>query len=257
MTQEIQETQNQNDTEVKVAYADGTAELSIPMTGDLSALLALQEMKEIHVHGKPLLVNAAQIQNYLQADDSAIHTEEELGELLEKQLSKEDVLKIFNQQLHRKLTGHQFEVSEVGHLSDKATEDLILVVPQVKLTVEVVEKALDAIANDDMSKYSTYLPPETEEEKLKPVRCVTGNTLRSFLNEMQDEESGLDMNSQIRVYAKLLTSMPDEDPTKKYGLMQLRALMQYGDVVSNKNLRLALTNLIEEELPDGQTTGQN
>lgn len=251
MTQEILETTQNQNKEVTVAYAEGTKEFSLPMTGDLSALLALQEMKEIYVHGKPLLVNASQIQSYLDADDSAIHTEEELGQLLEKQLSKEDVLRIFNQQLHRKLTGHQFEVSEIGDLSAKATEDLILVVPQVKLSIEVVEKAIDAIANDDMSKYVTYLPPETDEEKLNPVRCVTGNTLRSFLNDMQDEDSGLDMNSQIRVYAKLLTSMPDEDPTKKYGLMQFRALMQYGDVVSNKNLRLALTDLIEEELPNG------
>lgn len=250
MTQEILETQ-ENNKEVTVAYADGTKELSLPMAGDLSALLALQEMKEIYVHGKPLLVNASQIQSYLEADDSAIHTEEELGELLEKQLSKEDVMKIFNQQLHRKLTGHQFEISELGDLSAKATEDLVLVVPQVKLSIQVVEKAIDAIMNDDMSKYSTYLPPETDEEKLKPVRCITGNTLRSFLNQMQDEEGGFDMNSQILVYSKLLTSMPDDDPTKKYGLMQLRALMQYGDIVSNKNLRLALTALVEEELTNG------
>lgn len=238
------------DGTVAVSYSDSTTQLSVPMSGDLAALLAMKETKEIMVHGKPILVNAEEIDSYLGQADSAIHTEEELGELLEQQLSLDDVVTIFNQQLHRKLVGQQFEVSEVGSLSAKATEDLVLVVPQVKLSVHVIEQALDAIAVDDMSKYVTYLPPETEEEKLNPVRCVTGDTLRTFLNEMQEEEGGLDMNSQINIYCKLLTLMPDEDPTKKYSLMQLRAIMQYGDVVSNKHLRLALTNLIEEEVPN-------
>lgn len=249
-TEVKQQLQPNESTEVAVAYASGTAELGVPLSGDLAALLALQETKEIIVHGKPLLINASQIQTYLHAEDSAIHTEEELGELLESQLSEKDVMKIYNQQLHRKLVGQQFEVSEVGEFSPKATEDLVLVVPQVKLAVKVVEAALDAFETDDLSKYVTFLPPATEEEKLNPVRCVTGNTLRTFLNEMQDENGGLDMNSQIRVYAKLLTLMPDDDPTKKYGLMQMRALMQYGDVVSNKNLRLGLTQLLEEETPN-------
>jgi len=207
-------------------------------------------MREVTVHGKPLLINAAQINNYLNAEDSAINTEEELTVLLEAQLSPEDVEKIFNQQLHRKLVGQQFQVTEVGELEPRATEDLVLVVPKVKMSVEIVEKALESVATDDFTKYVTFLPPNSEEEKLNPIRCVTGNTLRVFLNEMQEDDGGLDMNSQIRVYCKLLTLMPDEDPTKKYGLTQLRALMQYGDVVSNKNLRLALTELIEEESPN-------
>lgn len=207
-------------------------------------------MREVTVHGKPLLINAAQINNYLNAEDSAINTEEELTVLLEAQLSPEDVEKIFNQQLHRKLVGQQFQVTEVGELEPRATEDLVLVVPKVKMSVEIVEKALESVATDDFTKYVTFLPPNSEEEKLNPIRCVTGNTLRAFLNEMQEDDGGLDMNSQIRVYCKLLTLMPDEDPTKKYGLTQLRALMQYGDVVSNKNLRLALTELIEEESPN-------
>lgn len=240
-----------NQTLVTVAHADGTAELSVPMTGDLEALLALKEMREIIVHGKPLLINADQIQNYFDAADSAIHNDEELGQLLEHQLSKEDVIKIFNQQLHRKLVGQQFQVTEVGDFAAKATEDLTLVVPQVKLSVEVIEKALDSIATDDINKFMTFLPPKTEEEKLNPIRCVTGNTLREFLNSMQEEEGGLDMNSQIQIYCKLLTSLDDEDPTKKLGLTQMRALMLYGDVVSNKALRIALTDLVEEEISNG------
>lgn len=254
MTQENQLTQeqlnqqnNQLNREQGVTYSDSTEELNVGMGGDLQALLALQEMKEVVVHGKPLLINSAQIDNYLNSVDSAINTEEELGTLLEKQLSKQDVEKIFNQQLHRKLVGQQFQVSEIGDLTPEATEDLVLVVPKVKMTVDIVEQALESVATDDLTKYTTYLPPRNEAEKLNPIRCVTGNALRSFLNEMQDEEGGLNMDSQIRIYCGLLTNMPDDDPTKKYGLMQLRALMLYGDVVSNKNLRLALTKLIEEE----------
>lgn len=242
MTQEVEKKNNQ----VKVAYSEGTRELTLPMSGDLEELLEMREMKEIKVHGKPLLLNSDKVKEYLTAEDSAIGTEEELGHFLESQLSPQDVEKIYNQQLHKKLVGQEFEVSEVGDLSTKTTEELTVVVPQVKLSVEVVEKAVEAIETDDMSKYSTFLPPQTEEEKLRPIRCVTGNTLRIFLNDIQEEDGGLDMDSQIRVYAKLLTNMPDEDPTKKYGLMQMRALMQYGDVVSNKNLRLSLTKLIEE-----------
>lgn len=233
---------------VGIAFSEETKEFRLPVGGDLEALLALQETKEIMVHGKPLIINASQINNYLQSEDSAINTEEELGQLLEAQLSKEDVVKIYNQQLHRKLVGQQFEVSEVGELGAKSPEDLVLIVPQVKLEVSVVEQAIEAIESDDLNKYVTYLPPTNDEETLNPVRCVTGSTLRTFLNEMQEESGGLDMNSQILVYCKLLTLMPDEDATKKYGLSQLRALMQYGDIVSNKPLRLALTELIEEEM---------
>lgn len=235
-----------NETQVK--YTDSNDHLSVPLTGDLASLIAMQEMREIKVHGKPILINANQVDSYLANADTVIKTEEELAQIIERQLSPEDAQKIFNQQLHRKLVGQQFDVSEVGDIAPEATEDLVLVVPEVKMTTQLVEVALESIATDDLTKYVTFLPPQNEAEQLNPIRCVTGNTLRAFLNDMQEEDGGLDMNSQIRVYAKLLTLMPDEDPTKKYGLMQMRALMQYGDIVSNKNLRLALTTLLEEEL---------
>ncbi|MFF2798066.1 hypothetical protein, partial [Lysinibacillus xylanilyticus] len=186
-----------------------------------------------------------------EAEDSGIHSESEIGELLEKQLSKEDVIAIYNQQLHHKLVGQQFEVTEVGEVGPRATDELVLIVPKVKLSVEVIEKALDASATDDLSKYMTFLPPETEEEKVNRRHCVTGNTLRTFLNGMQEDDSDLNMNAQLEVYSAILTSMPDDDPTKKFALMQMRAAMQYGDVVSNKNLRLAVTQLLEEELSNG------
>lgn len=239
---------NSETTTQEVKYTNSNEQLAVPLTGDLAALIALQEMREVHVHGKPILINANQVENYLNAEDSAINTEEELSRLIERQITPEDAEKIFNQQLHRKLVGQQFEITEVGDFTPQATEDLVLVVPKVKMSVEIVEKALESVMTDDLTKYITFLPPETEAEKLNPIRCVTGNTLRAFLNDLQEEEGGLDMNSQIRVYAKLLTLMPDDDPTKMYGLMQLRALMQYGDVVSNKHLRLALSKLLEEEL---------
>ena len=245
-----QENQNNSTDEVVLAYSEETADLGIPLSGDLASLLAIDETREIKVHGKPIFINATQIKNYLGSEDSVISTEEELSHLLEKQLSVEDVQKIYSTQLHRKLVGQQFTISEVGDVAPEATKELVLLVPKVKLNVAVVESALESIETDNLNKYTTFLPPQTEEEKLNPIRCVTGNTLRTFLNEMQVEEGGLDLNSQIRIYAQLLINMPDEDPTKKYGVMQMRALMQYGDVVSNKNLRLALTKLVQEDTAD-------
>lgn len=244
MTHVAQEHQNEN--EVRVKYYDSSTELGIPLSGDLASLLNLQEMKEVLVHGKPILFNAAQIDSYLESIDSAIDSIDELGQILESQISKEDVEKIYKTQLHRKIIGQEFRISEIGEMETKATEEFKLLVPEVKVAVEIVEEAIESIASDDLSKYMVFLPPTSKEEELNPIRCVTGNTLRVFLNEMQEQDSGLDMNAQILVYAKLLTLMPDEDPTKKYGLTQMRMLMQYGDVVSNKNLRLSLTHLLDE-----------
>lgn len=250
MTQ-VMETDH-NSSEVKVQYSNSTTELGVPLSGDLASLLALQEVKEIKVHGKPLLLNANQIDNYLASEDIAVADEIELGQLLEKQISKDDVEKIYNQQLHRKLVGQQFNITELGNFESVATEELKLIIPDVKVAVSIVEEAIESIENDDLSKYKVFLPPTTKEEELNPVHCITGNVLRIFLNGMQDDDSGLDMNAQILVYAKLLTSLNDEDPTKKFALTQLRMLMQFGDVVSNKSLRIALTHMLEEgsELSD-------
>lgn len=228
-------------------YATEKVELAVPLSGDLTTLFSLDEMKEIMVHGKPLLINSANIQTYISDPDSAITNEEELGEHLARQLSPEDVEKIYNQQLHRKLVGQEFSVTEFGDFPQTATEELVLLVPKVKLSVDIVEKSLESIAHDDLTKYTTYLPPTNDEEKLNPIRIVTGQLFREFINGMQEDDGNMDMNSQLRVYCYLLTHMPDDDPTKKMGLMHMRNLMQYGDVISNKNLRLALTALMEGE----------
>ncbi|MFF2798067.1 hypothetical protein, partial [Lysinibacillus xylanilyticus] len=63
MQQENQQVQNNsNSHEMSVAYSDETTQLSVPMNGNLEALLAMKEMKEIIVHGKPILINASQIE---------------------------------------------------------------------------------------------------------------------------------------------------------------------------------------------------
>lgn len=232
--------------EVSVNYVSGATDLDVPISGDLASLLALDELKELKVHGFNILFNSAQVSKYLGAENSAITKEQDLAELLESRLSKEDVEKIHSKQLHSRLTGQKFHIDEVGTFAATPLTQLTLVVPEVKMDTKIVEAVIDGLSLEDKDRFISFLPPTTEEEKLNPIKCVSGELLRHFLNQMQTEDGGLDMNSQLRVYSELLTSLPDEDPTKKMALMQMRFLMQFADVVSNKNMRLSLTKVVTE-----------
>lgn len=232
--------------QVKVNYVSGEIGLNVPISGDLASLLALEELKEIKVHGFNLLFNSLQVQKYLQASDSAITKEADLAELLESRLSKEDVEKIHSSQMHARLVGQQFSISEIGNFAPTPLTQLTLVVPEVKVDTKIVEAVIENLSLEDKDRFISFLPPTTEEEKLNPVKCVSGELLRHFLNEMQTEEGGLDMNSQLSVYTSLITNLPDDDPTKKMALTQMRFLMQFADVVSNKSMRLSLTKVVTE-----------
>lgn len=229
-------------TEVAVAKSEGTTSFEVPY--DITNLLALDGAKEVTVHGFKLVFNRSAIEEYLNANDATL---EDLVMFVEKQISKEDAEILSKKQMKSRITGTTFSISSVGELSPEIENKLEVVVPKVRLDIEVVKSSIDAVINDDLTKYTTYLPPEDGSEIKEPIKCVTGHSMRSFLNSMQEPDSGLDINTQIKLYATLLTNLPDEDPTKLYGLTQMRMLMQYGDVVSNRNLRLSLTKLLEVE----------
>lgn len=228
--------------EAKVAHTTGTAELEVSY--DISNLLALDGAREVLVHGYKLVFNKSAIDEYLNGNEASM---DDLVLFVESKISKEDAESIAKKQMKSRITGTTFSIDTLGQLSSDVEQHLEIIVPKIKLDVEVVKSSIDAIQNDDLTKYTTYLPPLAGDENQSKVKCITGNAMRSFFNSMQKDDSGLDMNTQIKIYATMLTSMPDADPTKMYGLTQLRALMQYGDIVSNRNLRLALTQLLEED----------
>lgn len=235
------------ENQAKLVHQQGTKEFEFT-AGDISQLLNINELKALSVHGKPLLASQEEIERFIELSGGAVTSLEELGHFLESQLSEEDAVEIYRQQIHRKIVGKEFNISTVGDLSEVATETLVTIVPNIQMKTIIIEDALESIEYDSIDSYLTFVPSGTpEEEEREPIRVVTGNTLRSFLNTMQMEEGGFDLNQQILVYCHLLTNLPDDDPTKLLALTQMRSAMVYGDVVSNKNLRYSLTRLLEEE----------
>lgn len=232
--------------QVQTTYQQGTEEFNLGQAV-FNDLLNIEEVTTLTVHGRPLIVSTSELRRYMEAEDSAITSEEDMSELLAKYYSPEDVENVYRQQIHRRITGKQFNVTELGDATTIRTEELVMVVPRVNVSTTIIEKAVESIEQDDLNQYFVYLPAGEDAPPEEKIKVVTGNTLRTFLNDIQTEEGGMDMNTQISVYASLLMAMPDDDPTKKYGLMQMRSLMIYGDSVSNKNLRLALTSLLKEE----------
>ena len=232
--------------QVSTTYQQGTEKFNLGEAA-ISDLLNLGEVTTLTVHGKPLIVSKEELNRYINSEGSAITNEAEMAEFLATHYSPQDVEDIYRQQIHRRITGKRFDVNNLGNAEAIRTEELVLVVPRVNVTTRIIEQVIESAEQDDLTKYITYLPSGAEYEEEEKVAIVTGNTLRSFLNDVQTEEGGLTMDSQILVYAHLLTGLPDDDPTKKYALMQMRAIMVYGDSVSNKNLRLSLTEMIKEE----------
>lgn len=227
-----------------INYSDSSTEFQIPLSGDLARLLALESLEELKVHGLKLLFDKEKVTQFLGTENSAITTKEELETLLESKLSPEDAKKICDKQTSARIAGQSFTVTEVGDFVLAPTSSLTLVVPEVKIDTKIIELAIDSLQKSELSEFIPLAPIESEDEEPRTVKCLSGEQTRYILNEMQTESGGLDMDSQLKFYFGILTSMPDDDPTKMLVLTNLRYAMQYADVVSNKALRLAMTKVV-------------